>query len=233
MQKNSFEQLCINAANEELQQQSNQFVFRLEQEEYEREDISWNFVSFSDNQECLDLIEKRGTVVWAVLDEQCVVRTKAPDTSFAHRLYEVSKNHPRFTATSRDHVDCRFRVRHYAGEVVYDTGGFLEKNKDQLYQEIVDLLRSSRCALVQSLSSDIEVAKSTTRYTSNNSLDFFSSSTGVDATKRRSAVVRPTVASQFKGQLALLLQRVYSTRPHYVRCLEPNDCNIPSAFDEP
>eukprot|EP00624_Nannochloropsis_granulata_P003466 evm.model.NODE_27573_length_56350_cov_23.676434.5 len=231
LQKKSFEQFCINAANEQLQQQFNQFVFRLEQVKYAREDISWSFVSFSDNQECLDLIEKRGTGVWAVLDEQCVV-PKATDTSFAHRLYEVCKDHPRFTATSRDRVDCRFRVRHYAGEVMYDTEGFLEKNKDQLYQEIVDLLRSSRCALMQSLSSDAKVSVFNNRSTSN-VLDFSSSSPGVSATIRRSAVVRPTVASQFKGQLALLLQRVHSTRPHYVRCLKPNDRNVPSAFDEP
>jgi myosin V len=58
-QSNSFEQLCINYTNETLQQQFNQFVFKMEQLEYKREQIEWSFIEFPDNQDCLDLIDMK------------------------------------------------------------------------------------------------------------------------------------------------------------------------------
>ena len=217
---NSFEQLCINYTNEILQQQFNQFVFKLEQEEYQREEISWSFVSFPDNQECLDLLENRSAGIFALLDEQCVV-PKATDQSYANRLYDTCKAHARFSVSPRDRVEFRFVVRHYAGDVTYDTAGFLEKNKDQLYQETVDLLGSSLCPVVRGLSGADASAATTV-----------ASPAAAGGPKRRSVAAPLTVVSQFKGQLALLLQRIRSTRPHYVRCLKPNDKNVAGAFDE-
>ena len=232
--RNSFEQLCINYANETLQQQFNQFVFKLEQEEYDREDISWSFVEFPDNQECLDLLENRTAGILALLDEQCVV-PKATDQSLASRLYEKCRDHPRFSVSPWDRVDFRFTVRHYAGAVTYDTNGFLDKNKDQLYQETIDLLQSSSCLIVQSLlKPDIADLASgePANITSPPSLATTSRGTPNQG-RRRSAVAPLTVGSQFKGQLGVLLTRIRSTRPHYVRCLKPNDSNVPSAFDQP
>jgi hypothetical protein len=78
---NSFEQLCINYCNETLQSQFNQYVFKLEQQEYEREGIEWSFIDFPDNQEVLDLIEKKRTGIISILDEQCRL-TKCTDQSF-------------------------------------------------------------------------------------------------------------------------------------------------------
>jgi myosin-5 len=69
---NGFEQLCINYANETLQQHFNQFVFRMEQEEYEREQIQWSFIDFEDNQPCLDLVEGRPKGLIALMDEVCL-----------------------------------------------------------------------------------------------------------------------------------------------------------------
>lgn len=68
--ENDFEQLCINLANEKLQQHFNQHVFKMEQAEYEREAIDWSYIQFVDNQDVLDLIERKLGIL-DVLDEQC------------------------------------------------------------------------------------------------------------------------------------------------------------------
>jgi myosin-5 len=216
-------------------------VFKLEQQEYEREAISWSFVEFPDNQRCLDLIEDRTAGVLALLDEQCVV-PKATDQSFAGRLYEKCKGHERFSVSARERVDFLFTVHHYAGAVTYNSAGFLDKNKDQLYQEAVDLLQASACPLtrtVLSAGSSTEVVApaspmgtsghpATPKATPSTPLGGSASS----AVKRRSSVAPMTVGSQFKGQLALLLVKIRQTRPHYVRCLKPNDRNVRSEFDQ-
>ena len=71
---NSFEQFCINFANEKLQQQFTQHVFKLEQDEYVKEEINWSFIDFYDNAPCIDLIENSKTGIIAMLDEECRVR---------------------------------------------------------------------------------------------------------------------------------------------------------------
>jgi myosin heavy subunit len=142
---NSFEQLCINYCNETLQQHFNQFIFKLEQEEYVREQIDWSQVSFPDNQDCLDLIEsKRPAGVLTLLDEQCLLQTGS-DEGFARKCFEsLVKEHPRFTVSAKQKVAGQFSIRHYAGEVVYTAAGFVEKNKDQIHREATDLLLASR-----------------------------------------------------------------------------------------
>ena len=79
-EENSFEQFCINYANEKLQQQFNQHVFKLEQAEYIKEQIKWSFIDFTDNQPCIDLIEKKLGII-DLLDEQCRVSSTAAEDS--------------------------------------------------------------------------------------------------------------------------------------------------------
>jgi myosin-7 len=112
---NSFEQLCINYANEKLQQFFNQRIFKLEQEEYEKEKLDWSSVSFVDNQECLDLIEKKAPAgVLSLLDEECRF-PKASDATFLEKLHKTFEKQPYYVRPKKAGIV--FGIRHYAGEV--------------------------------------------------------------------------------------------------------------------
>ncbi|KAH0048539.1 myosin-2, partial [Aureobasidium melanogenum] len=139
--KNSFEQFCINYANEKLQQEFNQHVFKLEQEEYLREEIDWKFIDFSDNQPCIDLIEGKLGVL-ALLDEESRL-PMGSDESFVTKLHTSfgdSKSNffkkPRFGKSA-------FTVCHYAVDVAYESDGFIEKNRDTVPDEHMEVLRAS------------------------------------------------------------------------------------------
>lgn len=108
---------CINYANEKLQQQFNAFVFKLEQAEYAAEQILWSFVDFPDNRECLELLEQKHVGVLAVLDEQCVLISRATDKGLASHLYDKCGTHKSFRASAAEKRSGLFVVAHYAGEV--------------------------------------------------------------------------------------------------------------------
>lgn len=144
---NSFEQICINYTNEALQQQFNKYVFKLEQDEYEREGILWKFISFPDNQDVLDLIDAKHVGILALLDEQCIV-PRSNDQKFTRYLYAKCDEHARFSATSAQRVDYKFSVEHYAGPVEYTTDNWLEKNKDQLPASSANLLMDAKFDLL-------------------------------------------------------------------------------------
>jgi myosin-5 len=257
---NSFEQLCINYCNEALQQQFNRFVFKLEQQEYEREGIEWSFISFPDNQEILDLIEKRRDGILSILDEQCRI-PRSTDKSFCNAVYDKCQNHQRFSATNTQKGQLSFSVHHYAGMVTYDATAFLEKNKDELPKETTELLMSSSLPFLASLGEILSQSpsasggpspseKGSTRCTSpTNSVasSSFSSYPASDCTPRNGSYVSPpnkkqlqrgssslnreSVGSQFRYQLHELRNRIECTAPHYVRCLKPNDTLVPGRFE--
>ncbi|KAL2535753.1 Myosin-11 [Forsythia ovata] len=124
---NSFEQFCINFTNEKLQQHFNQHVFKMEQEEYTKEEIDWSYIEFVDNQDVLDLIEKKPGGIVALLDEACMF-PKSTHETFSQKLYQTFKSHKRFIKPKLSRTD--FTVAHYAGEVQYQSDQFLDKNKD-------------------------------------------------------------------------------------------------------
>lgn len=145
---NTFEQLCINYTNETLQQQFNKFVFKLEQQEYEREGILWKFIPFPDNQDVLDLIDKPRTGILQILDEQCIVDW-GTDKKFSLSLYSTCDQvSNRFHVSPAQRVTNKFAVEHYAGMVEYSTENWLEKNKDQLPAASAELLQSSDFELI-------------------------------------------------------------------------------------
>ncbi|GMF41848.1 unnamed protein product [Phytophthora fragariaefolia] len=209
--KNSFEQLCINFANETLQQQFNDYVFKAEQREYEAQGVDWKYIEFCDNQDCVNLISQRPTGILSLIDEECVM-PKGSDTTLASKLYRACGSHPRFEASRIQRARGLFTIVHYAGHVEYSSDGFLEKNKDVLHQEAVDMLvystreDSFTRTLCEGLGGSRERAKSSPRQRAQTS-------------KHRGA----SVGLQFKEQLTTLLETLQQTNPHYVRCLKPNE----------
>jgi myosin-5 len=200
-----------------LQQQFNRFIFKLEQQEYEKENIAWSFISFPDNQDVLDLIEKKHTGIFSILDEQCKL-AKCTDSSFSHAMYEKCSDHSCFGSTRTQKARGFFAVQHYAGTVEYDTSSFLNKNKDELPKEATDFLLSSSIATVAKLG---------------NILSSKSANSGNNRRKvsnTKSSLSRASVGNQFTAQLRELRGRIDLTAPHYIRCLKPNDELTPDNF---
>uniref|UniRef100_A0A183CL57 Myosin heavy chain n=1 Tax=Globodera pallida TaxID=36090 RepID=A0A183CL57_GLOPA len=153
---NSFEQLCINYTNEKLQQLFNNTMFVLEQEEYQREGIEWQFIDFGhDLQPTIELIEKP-TGILALLDEQCIF-PKATDKSLVEKLIAHHEKHPKFVVPEmRSKSD--FAVVHYAGRVDYSADQWLMKNMDPLNENVVQLMQNSADPFVASIWKDAEFA---------------------------------------------------------------------------
>jgi myosin V len=237
--RNSFEQLCINYCNEALQQQFNKFVFKNEQQEYEREDIDWSFISFPDNQDVLDLIEKRHDGILSILDEQCRL-PRCTDTTFANALYQKcgnSTNYPRLHISKAMQAQYAFAIHHYAGLVEYDTEGFIEKNQDELPKSTTELLQSSSNLFFATLGRELSQQSGD----SNGSFGQQQSPVQVSYANRSktppfhrsgsNSLIRESVGTQFSSQLKTLRTRIESTSPHYVRCIKPNDDLLPNYFD--
>ncbi|KAL8055165.1 hypothetical protein ABFX02_04G039300 [Erythranthe guttata] len=204
---NSFEQFCINFTNEKLQQHFNQHVFKMEQEEYTREEIDWSYIEFVDNKDVLDLIEKKPGGIIALLDEACMF-PKSTHETFSQKLYQTFKAHKRFIKPKLSRTD--FTIAHYAGEVQYQSDQFLDKNKDYVVPEHQDLLNSSKCSFVAGLFPPLPEE---TNKSSNKSSKFSS------------------IGSRFKIQLQQLMETLNSTEPHYIRCVKPNNLLKPAIFE--
>ncbi|KAG1354825.1 Myosin-6 [Cocos nucifera] len=200
---NSFEQFCINLTNEKLQQHFNQHVFKMEQEEYTKEEINWSYIEFIDNQDVLDLIDKKPGGIIALLDEACMLPRSTHET-FAQKLYQTFKNHQRFSKPKLARSD--FTIRHYAGDVTYQTELFLDKNKDYVVAEHQALLNASKCPFVSGLFPPLS-----------------------DDSSKSSKF--SSIGSRFKQQLHALLETLNATEPHYIRCVKPNNLLKPAIFE--
>ena len=220
---NSFEQLCINYTNEALQQQFNKFIFKLEQEEYEAEGIEWAFISFPDNQDCLDTIQQKKTGILAMLDDECRL-PKGSDRNFCKRLLDqwlpekgqtVSEN-TRIHSSKMQQGKSIFCVRHFAGLVEYSAlTSFMEKNKDEIPIAAQNLFETAPKDLIKDC---YAIQK---KETEDKKPD------GAAAT-RKGPAKQKTVGQQFKAQLLGLIENVEKTDPHYIRCLKPNDLAKPN-----
>ncbi|XP_052416149.1 unconventional myosin-IXAa isoform X8 [Carassius gibelio] len=144
-ENNSFEQFCINFANERLQHYFNQHIFKLEQEEYRSEDITWHNIDYIDNTGCINLISKKPTALLHLLDEEC----NFPQATNQTLLDKFKRQHEgnryiEFPAV----MEPAFIIKHYAGKVKYGVKDFREKNTDHMRPDIVALLKSSKNAFI-------------------------------------------------------------------------------------
>ncbi|KOM43680.1 hypothetical protein LR48_Vigan05g128500 [Vigna angularis] len=210
-QNNSFEQFCINYANERLQQHFNRHLFKLEQEDYELDGIDWTRVEFEDNQVCLDLFEKKPLGLFSLLDEESNF-PKASDLTLANKLKQHLHSNPCF----KGERGRAFSVSHYAGEVLYDTSGFLEKNRDPLPSDSIQLLSSCSCELLQLFPKMLNLPQKQSNYSHGGALD----------SKKQS------VGTKFKGQLFKLMHQLESTTPHFIRCIKPNTKQLPGIYEQ-
>ncbi|CEG44284.1 myosin-like protein [Plasmopara halstedii] len=207
-QYNSFEQLCINYANEKLQEKFTQDVFRAVEEEYEREEITWAHIAYADNSDTLALIDGRMGIL-ALLNEE-IVRPRGNEEGFVNKLasaYLKQKQLIDFPRTSKT----QFAIHHYAGTVLYEAMGFLDKHKDALLSDLSELMCHSHESLPQMLfkaKAEMEAAESKRLSSS------LRKSGGNGAEK--------TVGMQFKQSLTSLMTTISTTNVNYIRCIKPN-----------
>nr|XP_014341456.1 PREDICTED: unconventional myosin-X-like [Latimeria chalumnae] len=206
---NRFEQFSINYANEKLQEYFNKHIFSLEQLEYNREGISWEAIDWSDNAECLDLVEKKLGLL-ALINEESRF-PKGTDKTLMEKLHSQHANNPYYVKPRVS--DHQFGIKHYAGEVLYNVKGFLEKNRDTFRDDILNMLKDSRLDFIYDLFE---------RVCSRNSEE-----TMKMGTQRR----KPTVSSQFRDSLHSLMATLSTSNPFFIRCIKPNMEKTPNKFD--
>ncbi|XP_039190920.1 myosin-10-like isoform X10 [Crotalus tigris] len=216
-QLNSFEQLCINYTNEKLQQLFNHTLFVLEQEEYQREGIEWNFIDFGlDLQPCIDLIERPANPpgLLALLDEECWF-PKATDKSFVEKVSQEQGSHPKFQKPRQLRDKADFCIIHYAGKVDYKADEWLMKNMDPLNDNVATLLHQSTDKFTAELWKDVDRIVGLDQVSGMGDLTFGSSY------KTKKGMFR-TVGQLYKESLSKLMSTLRNTNPNFVRCIIPN-----------
>jgi myosin heavy subunit len=205
--ENSLEQLLINYTNEKLQQFFNHHMFTLEQEEYEREKIEWNFIDFGmDSEPVISLIEGKPLGILSLLDEECHLgKVERGDQNFLQKLNTNFKTHAKF---KQPRIKTEgFLINHYAGDVDYSLGVWLEKNRDPLQDSLTNAMLASTNRFVQRLFEPgaLPIAGDSGR-------------SGAAAGRKKGAQFI-TVAAQHREQLLSLMTTLRSTYPHFVRCM--------------
>ncbi|NXE90600.1 MYO1B protein, partial [Menura novaehollandiae] len=213
---NSFEQFIINYCNEKLQQIFIELTLKEEQEEYIREGIEWTHIEYFNNAIICDLIENNQTGILAMLDEECLRPGTVTDDTFLEKLNQVCATHQHFESrmskcsrflndTSLPH-SC-FRIQHYAGKVMYQVEGFVDKNNDLLYRDLSQAMWKANHSLIKALFPEGNPAKLNLKRP-------------------------PTAGSQFKASVATLMKNLQTKNPNYIRCIKPNDKKASHIFNE-
>uniref|UniRef100_A0A8C1E6S2 Unconventional myosin-Id n=1 Tax=Cyprinus carpio carpio TaxID=630221 RepID=A0A8C1E6S2_CYPCA len=206
-QNNSFEQFCINYCNEKLQQLFIQLVLKQEQEEYEREGIPWKHIDYFNNQIIVDLVEQQHKGIFAVLDEACMNVGKVTDEMFLQALNGKLAKHAHYTSRKLSPTDKNLEFDRDFLHSLYSVVGFIDKNKDTLFQDFKRLLYNSSNPVLKAMWPEGKL-----RIT--------------EVTKRPL-----TAATLFKNSMISLVENLASKEPYYVRCIKPNDVKSPLLFE--
>ena len=210
---NSFEQLCINYANEKLQLHFSHVIFNQEMKMYEDEGYSANKITFVDNSDCVSLIEGKPYGLLSILDEECTLG-KATDMTYVNKIGNLfSSGKPQANKFFFKHQQnpMLYTVKHFAGGVEYNVTNFLDKNRDTLNPSVTELMSSSESELVNNLFA-VENSEAT--------------STGKKSSKS-------TLGGQFRSQLIGLVTTLNQTEAHFIRCVKSNHQKAPMTFDGP
>ncbi|XP_054378073.1 myosin-IIIa isoform X2 [Pongo abelii] len=240
--KNSFEQLCINIANEQIQYYYNQHVFAWEQNEYLNEDVDARVIEYEDNRPLLDMFLQKPMGLLSLLDEESRF-PKATDQTLVEK-FEGNLKSQYFWRPKR--MELSFGIHHYAGKVLYNASGFLAKNRDTLPTDIVLLLRSSDNSVIRQLVNHPltktgnlphSKTKNVINYqmrTSEKLINLAKGDNG-EATRRARETTNmktQTVASYFRYSLMDLLSKMVVGQPHFVRCIKPNNERQARKYDK-
>ncbi|XP_055359375.1 myosin IEb isoform X2 [Betta splendens] len=205
-QQNGFEQFCINFVNEKLQQIFIELTLKAEQDEYVQEGIKWTPIEYFNNKVVCDLIESKVNPpgIMSILDDVCATmhaKGEGADQTMLQKLQGQIGSHEHFSSWNKGFV-----VHHYAGKVSYDVSGFCERNRDVLFNDIIELMQSSEFPFIRALFPE-----------------------NLEAEKRG----RPTtVSSKIKKQANSLVQTLMKCTPHYIRCIKPNETKRPRDWEE-
>ncbi|KAI9334545.1 P-loop containing nucleoside triphosphate hydrolase protein [Obelidium mucronatum] len=201
--KNSFEQFCINYANEKLQQEFNAHVFRNTQAEYIKEGIEWTLIEYKDNQKCIDLIEAKVGIL-GLLDEESRL-PNGSESSLVAKLNNNLASHQYYSKPRFGNTD--FTVKHYAVDVTYTSVGLIDKNKDSMSDELQEVLSATTNPFLQEIFAvTVEALVADEKKKG----------------ERRGTMTAPTLGSMFKSSLQDLMTRIGETESHYIRCIKPN-----------
>jgi myosin V len=224
---NRFDQLCINYANEKLQQKFTEDVFRSVEAEYKAEGVPLAEITYDDNTDVLDLIEARGGLL-AMLNEECI-RPKGNDFDFVQKALQQNKSSPCLIVHRTDRMS--FGIHHYAGAVMYDAEFFVSRNQDTLPTDLQAMAETSSNEIVKSPRS--ESVASTAKIVTTNKRALVSGGNGgktnggSNAVRQDSNLVAPTVWTKYKNQLSSLMKDLRKTRTRYIRCIKPNVVKAP------
>ncbi|XP_015470689.1 myosin-IIIb-like [Parus major] len=218
---NRFEQLCINLANEQLQHFFNHHIFQMEQAAYKEEGLPWETITFNNNEPILNLLLAKPLGLLSLLDEQSAF-PQATDKTFVDKLNSSFKGNLHFQP-ARGHV-LGFSIMHYAGKVQYAARGFLEKNRDTLPANIHGLFINSITPLLRVLFR-ATISRTGTLMPHVKAKDTPGANDKFNSTRKQSA------GAQFRHSLTVLMERMYSANPHFVRCIKPNSQKEPGVLD--
>lgn len=201
--QNHFEQLCINFTNEVLQKQFNYYVFKKEQELYQNENISWNHIEYPDNNQIVSLFLNKKNGIFRILDDCCQI-----DVTYQNYYQQILKQHQHkevFKLTPKLKANYKFTIKHYASNVTYNTKNIIYKNKYPLHSNIFEFFNNINIPLWKTKIWKVK--------------------------KFNNKIINKTVFHEFNNQLTKLMNVVKKTETHYVRCIKPNDLNVPNKID--